>query len=138
MSEKKIVRASDVMKTDYAEIDGLMTVAQALEVARQSRTRVLVVKKRDANDEYGLVLLSDIAKKVIAPNRSAERVNIYEIMTKPVISVHSGMDVRYCARLFENVGISVAPVIDDGIVKGVVSYNDIVLDGLLTEQEANG
>lgn len=138
MSEKKIVRAGDVMKSDYAEIDGLMTVAQALDVVRQSRTRVLLVKKRDNNDEYGLVLLSDIAKKVIAPNRSADRVNIYEIMTKPVISVPSSMDVRYCARLFENVGISMAPVIDDGVIKGVVSYNDIVLDGLLSEQQANG
>ncbi len=135
MSDKKIVRAADVMKSDFAEIDGLMTVAQAMDVARQSRTRVLIVKKRDDDDEFGLVLLSDIAKRVIASDRSPERVNVYEIMAKPVIAVASKMDVRYCARLFDNVGISVAPVIDDGQIKGIVSYNDIVLDGLVAERE---
>lgn len=135
MSEKKIVRAKDVMKSDFTEVDGLMTVDQAMEVARESRTRVLIVKKRDDDDEYGLVLLSDIAKRVIACDRSPERVNVYEIMAKPVVAVSSKMDVRYCARLFDNVGISVAPVIDDGQIQGIVSYNDIVLDGLVAERE---
>ena len=134
MSEKKIVRAENVMKPDFAEVDGLMTVAQALDVARQKRARVLIVKKRHDDDEYGLVLLSDIAKKVVACDRSPERVNVYEIMTKPVVSVPAEMDVRYCARLFENLGISVAPVMRVGQVQGVVSYNDIVLDGLSIEQ----
>ncbi|MFT6914487.1 MAG: hypothetical protein ACJAWL_000783 [Motiliproteus sp.] len=41
MSRKKIVRAADVMKSDYAEIDGMMTVAQALDVAWVSRIPVL-------------------------------------------------------------------------------------------------
>lgn len=135
MSEQQIVRARDVMKADFAEIDGMMTVAQALEVARLNRTRVLIVKKRHEDDEYGLVLLSDIAKQVIARDRSPERVNVYEIMSKPAISVSSSMDVRYCARLFENVSISLAPVIDGGQIKGIVSYNDIVLDGLFSGLE---
>ena len=137
MSEMKVVRAKDVMKSDFAEVDGMMTVAQAMDVARESRTRVLIVKKRDDDDEYGLVLLSDIAKRVIACDRSPERVNVYEIMAKPVIAVTSKMDVRFCARLFDNVGISMAPVIDDGQIKGIVSYNDIVLDGLFAERAAN-
>ncbi|MFT6914485.1 MAG: putative transcriptional regulator [Motiliproteus sp.] len=132
MSGHKIVRVSNVMKPDFAEIDGMMTVAQALAVARLNRTRVLIVKKRHEDDEYGLVLLSEIAKQVIARDRSPERVNVYEIMSKPTISVHSSMDVRYCARLFDNVSISLAPVIDGGQIKGIVSYNDIVLDGVFS------
>ncbi|WP_207063335.1 CBS domain-containing protein [Motiliproteus sp. SC1-56] len=131
MSESSITRARDVMKSDFALVDGLITVAQALETAREQRIRVLVVKKRHVDDEFGLVLLSDIAKQVIAKDRSPERVNVYEIMAKPVIAVRSTMDVRYIARLFENVGISMAPVIDGDEVLGVVSYNDIVLDGLI-------
>ena len=134
MSDKKIVRAGEVMKADFVEVDGLITVAQALDIARENRARVLIVKKRHADDEHGMVLLSDIAKQVVAKNRSAERVNVYEIMTKPVIGVPSQMDVRYCARLFDNLGFSLAPVMDGDQIRGVVSYNDIVLDGLLAEQ----
>ncbi|WP_315980661.1 CBS domain-containing protein [Aliamphritea spongicola] len=56
--------------------------------------------------------------------------NIYEIMTKPVIGVEPEMDIRYSARLFDNFGLSIAPVIAGGEVKGVVSYNEIVLAGI--------
>ncbi len=131
MSEKKVVRTRDIMKQNFTLVDGLITVKEALEQCRQQQVSVLIVRKRHDDDEFGLVLLSDIAKQVVAKDRSPDRVNIYEIMAKPVIGVDPGMDVRYCARLFENFGLSVAPVIDNGEVKGVVSYDEIVLDGLL-------
>jgi predicted transcriptional regulator len=75
-------------------------------------------------------LLSDIAKQVLAKNKSPERVNIYEVMSKPVVSVDPEMDIRYCARMFENFGLSRAPVIDKLKVIGVVGYTDIVLHGV--------
>jgi predicted transcriptional regulator len=131
MSEKQIVRAKDVMKPNLALVDGLITVKEALQVFRDTGAAVLIVNKRHENDEYGLVLLSDIAKQVVAKDRSPERVNIYEIMAKPVVAVDPNMDIRYCARLFDNFGLALAPVVDGGEVKGVVSYRDIVLDGLI-------
>ena len=59
--------------------------------------------------------------------------NVYEIMAKPVISVDPQMDVRYCARLFDNFGLAMALVLENGAVAGIVGYNEIVLDGLLTD-----
>jgi len=90
----------------------------------------VIVKKRDEGDEYGQVQLSDIAKQVIAMERSPDRVNVYEIMAKPVISVRPDMDIKYCARLFNSFGLSSAPVIENEEVIGIVSYNDIVLNWL--------
>ncbi|CAD7837787.1 MAG: hypothetical protein [Olavius algarvensis Gamma 3 endosymbiont] len=83
------------------------------------------------DDEYGIVLLSDIAKQVPAKNRAPGRVNIYEIMAKPAIHVDPGMDIRYCTRMFENFGIGRAPVVENKRVIGVVGYTDIVLVGVL-------
>jgi len=40
------------------------------------------------------------------------------------------MNVKYCARLFERFGISRAPVIENGQVIGMVSYNNIVMNGM--------
>ena len=71
-----------------------------------------------------------IAKQVIAKDRAPERVNVYEIMAKPVISVRPDMNTRYCARLFDNFGISHAPVIENEEVLGIVSYYLIALHGL--------
>ncbi|GAL08122.1 hypothetical protein JCM19237_176 [Photobacterium aphoticum] len=94
----------------------------------------MIIAKRHEDDEYGIVLMNDIAKKVLAMDRSPERTNVYEIMTKPALSVSETMDVRYCARLFERFGISRAPVLHDGEVIGMVSYNNIVLNGMLREE----
>ncbi|KKD58551.1 CBS domain protein [Grimontia sp. AD028] len=126
-------RVCDVMKDDYALIDGLTTVAEAIRIARDKEVKALIVKKRDEDDEFGLVLMNDIAKKVLSQNRSPERVNVYEIMTKPALHVAPDMNVKYCARLFERFGISRAPVIDGGKVLGVVSYNSIVMYGMLAD-----
>ncbi len=130
--EKVCVR--DVMANSYVMVDGLKTVHEGIVLAREHQVKALVVEKRHDDDEYGIVLMNDIAKKVLAKNRSAERTNIYEIMTKPALSVDPNMNVKYCARLFERFGISRAPVIEHGKVIGMVSYNNIVVNGMAKEE----
>ena len=132
MSDKKeVVRVKDVMTQDYALVDGLVTIKEALDLFKQKSVSVLLINKRHEDDEYGILLLSDIAKEVVAKDRAPERVNVYEVMAKPVLSIEARMDVRYCARMFDNFGLASAPVIENGQVMGVVGYNDIVLKGLI-------
>lgn len=131
MSGEKIVRVLDVMKKQFDLVDGKLTVKDALLAMKHPETRALIIDKRDADDEYGLVLISDIAKKILAADRSPDRVNLYEIMSKPVLSVRSDMKIRYCARLLERFGIMRAPVIDNGQIVGIVSFHDLVLRGLM-------
>ena len=129
MSEQKLIRVRDVMKSGFDLIDGKLTVADALRTMRHVETKTLLVDKRHDDDEYGIVMLSDIAKQVLAKDRSPERVNIYEIMSKPVVSVRPDMDIRYCARMFEQFGLSRAPVVERGKIIGIVSFTDMVLHG---------
>jgi len=79
---------------------------------------------------FGLGLLADIARYVLAKDRAPERVNSYEVMSKPVITVHAKMDIRYCARVFDQFRLSRAPVVEDGKLVGMVSYTDMVLKGM--------
>ena len=130
MTDKEPVLVKDVMTDNYQLVDGLMMVDQALSKMKETGAPVLIVDKRDENDEYGIVLLSDIAREVLAVNRAPERVNIYEIMSKPVVGVTPNMDIRYCARLFNKLGFSYAPVIDKGQLLGIVGYADMLLEGL--------
>jgi CBS domain-containing protein len=129
MSERKLVRVKDVMKTDFDVVEGMDTVRIALERMIYVETKSLVVKKRHDYDEFGLVTLSDIARQVLAKDRAPERVNIYEIMSKPALTVSPEMDIRYCARLFGRFDLSRAPVVEQGDVVGIVSYTDMVLKG---------
>lgn len=127
---KKIIKVGDVMHEKHLELDGLSTVKQALEAMKANNAKVVLVKKRNEHDALGIVLLADIVKKVLAKDKAPDRVNVYEIMSKPVITVEAELDVRYCARLFDRFGLSVAPVVSGGEVVGIVSYNELVFQGL--------
>ncbi len=130
---ENIIRVRDVMKSEVDVVDGMMTVTEALKSMKYPDTRTLIVDKRHDDDEYGVVMFRDMAKKVLARDHSPNRVNIYEIMSKPVISVDPDMDVRYCARLFDRFGLSRAPVLENQKIIGLVSYTDIVLKGFASE-----
>lgn len=130
IENRTVIRVKDVMKTDFGTIDGIATVDDALKKMKSLKTAVLVVNKRHADDEYGLITSGDIARHVLAKDRAPDRVNVYEIMSKPVISVHPDMDIRYCSRLFAEYNLVRAPVIENRIVIGIVSPNSLVLDGL--------
>jgi len=131
MSDRKIVRVKDVMKTGFDLVDGMTTVQEALLKMKHVETKCVIIDKRHDDDEYGILLISDIAKQVLARDRAPERVNVYEVMSKPVVTVDGNMDIRYCARLFDKFGLSRAPVVDCGKVIGVVSFTDMVLNGMV-------
>jgi signal-transduction protein with cAMP-binding, CBS, and nucleotidyltransferase domain len=130
MSDANLVRVRDVMKNKFDFVDGMTTIKDALDAMEHVDTRCLIVRKRDENDEIGILLISDIARMVVAKGRAPERVNVYEVMQKPVISVDPDMDIRYCARLFDQCNLARTPVVRAGEVVGIVSYSDLVIKGL--------
>jgi CBS domain-containing protein len=128
--QKKLIKASDVMNTDFLQMEGLATISEALKIMKEKSAEVVIVNKRDEHDALGILLLSDIVKKVLAKDKAPERVNVYEIMSKPVVPIDAELDVRYCARMFDSFGLANAPVVKDGKVLGIVSYSDLVFNGL--------
>lgn len=127
---ERITRVRDVMKSGVDIVDGMMTVSTALRRLQHPENRALFVAKRHEDDEYGVVMFRDIAREIIGKGLNPDRVNVYEIMSKPVIAVDPGMNVRYCIALMDRFGLSRVPVIDDGTISGIVSYSDIVLKGM--------
>jgi len=130
VKDKNIIRVRDVMKDKFDIVDGMETVEHALNTMTHLETKTLIIKKRHDDDVYGMVTLSDIARNVLAEDRSPDRVNVYEIMSKPVITVYPDMDIRYCARLFSKFNLTRAPVTEGGNVIGLVSFTDMVVKGL--------
>ena len=131
MTKIKRVCAKDVMKTSYGTIDGGATIKEAINEMKRLKTNVLVVNKRGEYDEYGLILSSDVADHVLAKDRAPDRVNVYEIMTKPIITVPADMDIRYAARLIYRAGIRRAPVEEKGEIVGMISLSSLILDNEL-------
>ena len=128
MSAQRPIKVGDIMAVEFPSIDGLATVAEAMALMKQRGVDALVVNRRDATDEAGLVLLSDIAGEVIGRNRAPERVNVYEIMNKPALTLPADMLARYAVRLLTRFQVSYAVVVDpDRNPVGLVTVRNLVL-----------
>lgn len=134
MSDVKQITVRDVMKTEYDLVEGAATVRDALQQMKHVETKCLIVNKRHEGDEYGIVVLADIAREVLAKDRSPDRVSIYEVMTKPAVTIHPDMAIHHASALFNRLHLSRAPVVDHKHdVIGIVSHTDMVMKGLLRQ-----
>ncbi|KKM73577.1 hypothetical protein LCGC14_1409100 [marine sediment metagenome] len=131
MSDTQVVRAKDVMQKGLKYIDGMDTAKKAAETMRNEHVTALVVNKRNPDDVWGIIAIQDLIKGVIVPGRPSEEVNVYEIMTKPIITVPADMDIKYVARLIYRAGIRRAPVEENGELIGMVSLASLVLNNEL-------
>jgi len=124
MSETKLV--SQIMMPNFKKIDGVTRVAEALKMMKEESLNAMLIEPRDESDVYGILTLKDIARKVVSQRRKLHETHVYEIMSKPVLSVPASMPVPYAARLLTNFNVSYAMVIESNQVVGMVSLNGIV------------
>ncbi len=123
-----IVKVQDVMKSDVLTVDGMNTAKEAAEIMRSTKVSELLVSKRSEDDAWGIITVSDLIGKILVPDRNAENVYVYEIMTKPVITIPAQMDIRYAVRLLHRTDVQRAPVEDMGQIVGMITLQSLILD----------
>ncbi|TVU55099.1 MAG: CBS domain-containing protein [Arthrospira sp. PLM2.Bin9] len=128
-----MLKAKDIMTTDVVTIRGSATVAEAVKQMNDLCLRALIVQRRHEQDAYGIVTETDVIYKVTAYGKDPKKMRVYEIMTKPCISINPDLGVEYVARLFAQTGIRRAPVIQEELL-GIVSVTDILSKGDFVEK----
>ena len=128
MTEEVSIRVRDLMATELHAIDGFSTVAEAMALMKRHQVDSVVVNRRNEDDELGVLTVGDIARGVIADNRSPQRVNVYEIMSKPLLTVPDDMLAKYAVRLLVRFGLSRAVVVDhQRNAIGKVTLRDLIM-----------
>lgn len=122
------LRAREMMQIEVATILEDSTVAEAAQAMRLEGVRSLIVVPRNSGDPYGIVTYSDIVTKVLAEGSDPAVVRIDTIMTKPAVVIGPEMEAEYIARLFRQVGVGHAPVVEDGRLLGMISMTDLVTE----------
>jgi signal-transduction protein with cAMP-binding, CBS, and nucleotidyltransferase domain len=127
MTREAITRVGDVMTASPHIIDGLASVRDAIGLMRDKHVSSLIIDKRHDDDEYGMVTVHDIAEKVIGIDRSIDRTSVYEIMSKPVLTVNKQMSVKYAMRLLTQFRLSRALVVEHARMVGIVTLSDMAI-----------
>ncbi|MGD1902836.1 MAG: CP12 domain-containing protein [Geitlerinemataceae cyanobacterium] len=130
------MKASDIMTTGVVTIKGSARVSEAVKLMRDRKLRALIVDRRTEDDTYGIITEVDIAYKVVAYGKDPKAMRVFEIMTKPCITVPPNLGVEYVARLFANTRIRRAPVVDTEL-RGVLSVTDIITQSDFDEAPAS-
>ena len=126
-NEQGRLRVGDVMARELHVIDGLATIGGAIAMMKEHGVSSLIVARRDADDEVGLVEVADVADP-LAEDRPPDRVHVYEVMSKPVVTLPPGMLARYAVRLLREQGLSRSVVVDEKRdAVGIVTLRDLVL-----------
>lgn len=118
--------AEQVMNDKLFFIDGMATVKEAIEIMNREHVNAILVEKRSENDAWAIISVKDIIRGPVREARRFEDVNVYEIMTKPVLAVPADMDISYAARLLDRLGVNRAPVEKKGELIGMITLSAIV------------
>ena len=132
----KDARVEQLMVRELRTIDGMASVEEALRVMKRHELSSLVVARRSVDDEVGLLEVATVAAEVLARNRAPTRVQVYEVMTKPVVAVSATMRARYALRLLCDLGLSRTVVVNDARDPiGMVTLRDLALADVRAEEE---
>jgi signal-transduction protein with cAMP-binding, CBS, and nucleotidyltransferase domain len=120
--------AKDVADIPVILVDGLISAREAVEIMKEKNVEVLIIEKRNDDDAYGIVVLHDIIRGVVAQNKTLDEVSVYEIMRKPVVAIPHYLNKRYVSRFLVNLGLNFAPVDENGTFTGVISLKNFLMN----------
>ncbi len=96
---------------------------------RDKRVRAVLVLEEGGRLK-GIVTQGDCAIKVLLPGLDAKHVAVKDIMTFDPITVKLADPVEACMGLMASRNFRHLPVVEEGMVVGVVSIGDVVKDNI--------
>lgn len=100
------------------------TVYEALKVMGEKNIGAILVI--DGTDLKGILSERDYARKIVLKDKSSKETFVHEIMESEVFSIKLSNSIEDCMELMSTKRIRHLPVLEEGIVVGVISISDVV------------
>ncbi|MEO8237864.1 MAG: CBS domain-containing protein [Flavobacterium sp.] len=100
------------------------TVYEALKVMGEKNIGAILVM--DDSELKGILSERDYARKIVLKDKSSKETFVHEIMENNFFTVKLSDDLDACMELMSTKRIRHLPVLEDGIVVGIISISDVV------------
>lgn len=81
---------------------------------------------QDTDHPIGIITERDIVHKVVNKIKNIKKAKVEDIMNAPLVTVSSDTGLEDASKIMQSAGIRRIAVVDEGILKGVVTETDLV------------
>lgn len=113
-------------------VDPDFTVYQALQVMAEKDVGAVLVMARGSIS--GIFSERDYARRIVLQGRTSVTTPVRDIMTSKVVYVEPENTVQECMALMTEKHIRHLPVMEDGLVVGMLSIGDLVRATIIQQQ----
>jgi CBS domain-containing protein len=118
---------------DVLSIEPDASVLDAVKLMAEKGVGALTVM--NGPELAGIVTERDYARKIILKGRSSDTTTVGEVMTPEVITTSSSGSVEKCMNMMTDSRIRHLPVVDEGVVVGIISIGDLVKAVIADQKE---
>lgn len=130
LKKLRTMPVSSLMTKNVIYMDGSKTVAEAIQIMKTHNISSIIIKPRNEDDTYGIVTEKDILEKVIDPGDDIHRdpwnTPVFEVMSKPIISVYPELRIKYVLRLMKRLKIRRVAVMEGSTLIGILTETDVL------------
>jgi hypothetical protein len=100
------------------------SVLDALQVMMDKNISALLVM--EGSELKGIFTERDYARKIILQGKASKETSIQEVMTAKLETVKLNTSIEHCMQIMTKQHIRHLPIVEDGIVVGMISIGDLV------------
>ena len=123
-ASRKLV--GEMMVSDVVTISCMATLREAMEMMRDRGVKSLVVEKRHESDAWGIVTYTTILRTVVQEEGDVDLINVYDIATKPAVTVPRQLEIRHAVQMMLDLDIKRVIVSSNNELEGILTMHDIV------------
>lgn len=121
---KLVKHILETKPADIFSVNKDISVFEALKVMMEKNISALLVMEYATLQ--GIFTERDYARKIILQGKSSKETAISEVMTSELLTITKGDSIDHCMQLMTEKHIRHLPVLDAGVVVGLISIGDVV------------
>jgi len=125
------LKVKDITDGTFISLDQDTLVADAAKTLYEQEGCSVIVTRNDRSADHripvGIVTERDIIFRLVAQNRGPFKVTLKDIMSSPIVTIHSEKSAKEALAIIKNKKINRLPVVDgDGRLVGILTTQTIV------------